>query len=137
VLLVRRWAFISALLLISIIALIYMGVVRYAQSIRIPYDRISVSEEVDLIMGRLSLWNACFFGLLMLSAAALCWRAVLHRAPEQEANRHGTIKASLVLIPLVSCTLYMLTSFALIVNVWQPSHIQTGDVPTPSPVRTR
>ena len=135
--LVRCWAFISALLLISINALIYMGVIKYAQSIRIPYRGISVSEEVGLIVGRLSLWNACIFGLLMLAAAVLCWIAILRRAPEQEATQQRRIKASLVLTPLVSCALYMLIGYVLILNVWQPSHNKTGVIPTPTPIQPR
>ena len=136
-----RWAIIAIRLLISTIALVYMGIVSYAQSIRIPYDGISVSEEVDLIVGSLSLWNAGFFGLLMLMAGLLCWHAVLSRAPEREVKRHRTIKVSLVLVPLLSCAVYMLTNYALIANLSQPGHIQTGGIPTgiptSSPIRTR
>ena len=132
--LARQWAVISALLLISIIALIYMGIVRYAQSIRIPYDGISVSEEVDLIVASLSLWNACSFGLLILGATFLCWRAVLHQAPEHDATQQKRIKASLIIIPLICCALYMLVNYSVGVVVSTSFNAAPG-IATPTPIR--
>ena len=136
-LLVRRWAVISAVLLISTISLLYMGIVKYAQSIRTPYDGISVSEEVDLIVGQLSLWNSCFFGLFMLGATVLCWRALLSRSPEQDAIQQRKIKVSLVLISLVSCALYMLVSYSQGTLISTSFESHGSGIPTPTPIRTR
>ncbi len=112
-----RWSFISALVLAGVTLLIYLGAVLYAQ------NRVgslmgrgpSVSEEVNLIAGTLSLPNSCIVGLLILAAIALFWFVRLRRIsePKHASNLQVAMRASLIILPLAFSIAY-----ALIRYVW-------------------
>lgn len=113
--LLLRWVFISTLVLINFIVLTYAGVVIYA---RLTVGSMmgrgpSVSEEVDLIVAILSLWNSCFIGLIMLAATVLYWLIGLHRVPEltHNSNHNRIMKTSLIIIPLTFSIAYMIIRY--------------------------
>lgn len=109
---VIRWAFISALALINVTVLIYIAALVYAKITVGPMmgrHAPSVSEELNLIVRTLSLWDSCFVGLIMLATTVIYWLVGLQRIPElrRDPKHYSLIKRSLLIVPLLFAVIYM------------------------------